>query len=454
MSQRTFDTLVVGAGTAGAIAALTLAERGGSVLLIDTKEKKSIGKKVCGDALGLHHLKNLRLPFPPSETFKGRVDAIKVYSPSTKYSVTVEGEGLALHRLKFGQWLLDMALDKGVELKDRTRAERISFENGRGIELRVVNTKTQNIEYVRARYFVDASGVNGVLRRQVPDTIGICREIPMQDLCVAYREVREVGKIEEANIGRIFLDEEIAPGGYWWYFPQDEHTLNIGVGLQGGRGINPKSQLKKVLDKRSDLKNSEVLDAGGGLVPTRRSMYTLVVNNILFAGDSACTANPIHGGGIGSSMIAGRACGQAISGALDNAEEERERLWEANRTYIRMYGAKAASLDIFRLFLQTVSNEEIEFGLMKKLVTDEDVRNLGYGTGDLSVRDRVSKVLRGMSRPGMLKNLAETATYMRYVKKEYEGYPDYRDFSGWVERVEGIFREYSNKYLLNKLFTR
>lgn len=447
MSRRLFDAIVVGAGTAGAITALTLAEEGNSVLLMDSKEKKSIGKKVCGDALGTHHLKTVKLPFPPNETFKGRIDAIRVYSPSTNYSISVEGEGLALDRLKFGQWLLGMALDKGAELKDRTRADKLSFENGRGAELKTVHTETGSVEHVKARYFVDASGVNGILRKQIPETVGVYRQIPMQDLCVAYREVRRVEKVEDTKIGRIFLDEEIAPGGYWWYFPKDEHTLNVGVGLQGGRGANPKNQLKRIVNERSDLRNSKILDEGGGIVPTRRSMYTLVAGNILFAGDSACTANPMHGGGIGSSMIAGRVCGQAISEALDSPQEERAKLWEANRAYVKMYGAKAASLDIFRLFLQAVTNEEIEFGMMKKLVTDEDIRNLGYGTGGLSIREKASKVIRGISKPGVLGNLAETAKYMGRIKREYEKYPDYRDFPAWVEKVEGIFREYSSRYL-------
>jgi hypothetical protein len=56
-------------------------------------------------------------------------------------------------------------------------------------------------------------------------------------------------------------------------------------------------------------------------------------------------------------------------------------------------------------------------------------------------------VIRGISKPGVLGNLAVTAKYMGRIKREYEKYPDYRDFPAWVEKVEGIFREYSSRYL-------
>jgi hypothetical protein len=114
-----------------------------------------------------------------------------------------------------------------------------------------------------------------------------------------------------------------------------------------------------------------------------------------------------------------------------------------------MYGAKAASLDVFRIFLQALTNEEIEFGMAKKLVTEEDVTDLGYGTADLSIKDKALRMLRGFSKPGVLKHLAETAKYMESVKQEYNRYPDYENFPVWVATVERMFREYSNKYLPN-----
>ena len=61
-----FDAVVVGAGTAGCLAAKTIAESGLKVCLVERKPKEAIGEKVCGDALGEHHLKTLGLEKPQS----------------------------------------------------------------------------------------------------------------------------------------------------------------------------------------------------------------------------------------------------------------------------------------------------------------------------------------------------------------------------------------------------
>ena len=55
-----YDVIIAGAGTGGATTAYTLAKRGHSVLLIDRKERDNIGNKTCGDALGNHHIEELR----------------------------------------------------------------------------------------------------------------------------------------------------------------------------------------------------------------------------------------------------------------------------------------------------------------------------------------------------------------------------------------------------------
>jgi geranylgeranyl reductase family protein len=443
-----YDAVIVGAGTAGSLAALALAEKGAKALLLDSKPRELIGKKVCGDALGVHHIREVGIPFPPKEAYDGIFGAVRVYSPSKKYSVKVEGEGLALNRHAFGQWLLNLALDKGVELRDSSRAETLKFEGNRARELKVADLKGNGTFYVRGKYFIDASGFYGILRRQVPETFGLEKEISQKDVCVTYREIRRVKSVEEPDVARIFLDENMAPGGYWWYFPKDAETVNVGVGVQGGRSVNPKKNLYEILGESDLLKDSEVIDAGGGIVPTRRNLYTLVAYNVLFAGDAACTANPIHGGGIGPSMLSGKLCGEAVAEALNDPENEGEKLWQANKKYVNIYGAKAASLDIFRIFLQNLTNDEIEFGMSKGLVTDDDITDIGYGRADFTVREKALKIIRGITRPTMLKNLAETAKYMKIVKQEYLNYPDRTMFPQWVKRVEEIFNEYIQKFIL------
>ena len=50
--QKSYDVIVVGAGTGGSTAARVAAQKGLNVCLIDRKEKTQIGDKICGDAVG------------------------------------------------------------------------------------------------------------------------------------------------------------------------------------------------------------------------------------------------------------------------------------------------------------------------------------------------------------------------------------------------------------------
>ena len=59
-----YDVIIVGAGTGGTYAAKTIAEAGLNVCMVERKERENIGKKVCGDALGDHHFKELNLELP------------------------------------------------------------------------------------------------------------------------------------------------------------------------------------------------------------------------------------------------------------------------------------------------------------------------------------------------------------------------------------------------------
>ena len=78
-----YDVIVVGAGTAGCLAAKTVAEAGLKVCLVERKRREEIGEKVCGDALGEHHLKTLGLEKPQGGELEKRIEGIKIFSPDT-----------------------------------------------------------------------------------------------------------------------------------------------------------------------------------------------------------------------------------------------------------------------------------------------------------------------------------------------------------------------------------
>jgi flavin-dependent dehydrogenase len=205
-----------------------------------------------------------------------------------------------------------------------------------------------------------------------------------------------------------------------------------------GKYPNPKKQLYDNTFKKPAFEESLVLNGGAWFDPTRRPLDNMVGNGIMLSGDAASLVNPIHGGGIGPSMISGYLAGQTIIEALAKGEPTKEALWSYNKKYIQTYGKKQASLDVFRMFLLSCGDEELNYGMNEKLMTEDDVLKAGLGDDfHLNITETAKRVFRGLRRVGFLNKLRFTVTIMRQVGAHYNSYPTApRDFEPW--RVQTI----------------
>jgi flavin-dependent dehydrogenase len=214
----------------------------------------------------------------------------------------------------------------------------------------------------------------------------------------------------------------------------------------------PKNQLySKVLSKPL-FRGSTVLTGGAWYVPTRRPLDCMVGNGIVVVGDSACQVNPIHGGGMGPSMMGGMLAGETIVEALEKGDVTREGLWQYNVGYMQSYGAKQAGLDIFRLFLlQGVSNEEINYGMRYQLITEEDIFKTSMGENvRLNITEAARRAFKGLGKLSLLKRLRNAARLMREIKALYRNYPDSpQRFEEWRKKTHDLIAT-ANRLLSGK----
>lgn len=443
-----FDVVVVGAGVAGLYASYQLASMGWKVALIESKPAGRIGDKVCGDAIGVHHFEEIELT-PPSYTIDHQYKGVKIYSPSGKHSIIVPGEGVSVNRIKFGQWLLEQGLKHGVTLLDQHVVTDVVFKDNQLKALRVKRVGGETIE-VEARAFIDASGYRPAIRSKLPPEWPIAERPYTTDYNIAYREVVKVDKpIEpgEVDYAIIYLNIEIAPGGYWWLFPKNREgdVLNIGLGVINNGKYNPRAQYDKYL---RPVFKGEILHAGGGVVPTRRPLPTLVWRNIASIGDAAYTVNPVHGGGIGSSLLSARIVSKYLNSALESGRADEHTMWQANIDYNIAYGAKQAGLDILRMYMQKLSNEDYEWIMENKIVDGSSVYDLGT-KGDLAEKivHGVTTFIRLLGRPSLLNELRIVRNYMNKARELYTTkYPEKPDgIYSWMKQVEDLFNEYATR---------
>ncbi len=451
-----YDVVIVGQGPAGSSLSYLLRKSGLKVAGIDWVDWDRLWGKPCGDAIGAHHFDETGLPRPSGDALMQEVKGIDLYSPSEEIRLRVKGEGYMIDRNKYGRRLVEEAYKEGVDIFLKTRMGSVVMENGKLAGVKASGPGGETLIF-KAKIIVDATGSGGSVRRKLPPSWPVYEPLKKTDASIAYRRIVELSQeIEEPEYIRIYLNTDIAPGGYWWLFPKGRTIANIGLGVQGGRGYpHPARIYREKLMKRPDVRSEvRVLSDAGALVPTRRPANTLAWDNFLGIGDNGYTVNPIHGGGMGYAMTAANYAAKAIVEAFEANDFSRKGpLWKLNLYYMRGLGAKQAGLDIFRIYLQDTPNEVIEWALKNNIIDARgayETSVTGELEANLSLLDKVKLIAGNLRHIGRLLELAKVKSYMTRVKQLYKEYPEDPDqLQAWVERVEQLYREYKRELGVN-----
>jgi digeranylgeranylglycerophospholipid reductase len=448
--QKSFDVIVVGAGTGGSIAARFAAKKGLNVCLIDRKERNQIGDKICGDAVGSEIFETLNINPPKGEELSCHIKGAKLYPPNMEKCLTLidpKQVGYIVNRLEFGQRLLNEALDSGVkQFLDNTMALDLIYKNNfvSGLKIRLKNGEKLDLN---AKLIIDASGFYTPLRKQMKDSI-IEKEILKEDAILCYREIIKFSPQDQQVIDpeyiTIILDQEKAPGGYIWYFPKNESSVNIGLGMfMDYKGQVKEYYKKNVFNQFIKTTKFEVISSGGGVAPIRRPLWSCADNGIMFVGDAACHVNPLHGGGIDPSMRAGYFAANTAAEAIAEDNFSLKRLWNYNCEIMTNLGAEFAALDLLRRVLQKLSNESLNFGLEKDILSGDEILEIAStGSFNLSLLDMVNKAIKGIGNPKLLLDLNYLRIRMNEIQKHYKRFPqNIEEFEVWKNRTVEIYEK-------------
>ncbi len=121
-------------------------------------------------------------------------------------------------------------------------------------------------------------------------------------------------------------------------------------------------------------------------------------------------------------------------------------MWKYNLEYLKAYGTKQAMLDVFRLMLQTLTDDQLNRGLRARLLTEDEVLEISErgGSLELSFIDKLKIGLRLMKVPDVASKLRLALRYMNEIKSLYETYPtDPSALSSWYGKVVNAYREYA-----------
>jgi len=435
-----YDAVIAGAGPAGSTFAGKLAEAGYKTLLVDLNKKKNIGHKICGDALSVNALNFLKNNFGiklTKEVIKTDINNSRIFSSDFKYSELKSGNigGSVISREILGQELINNAIDKGAELLDSTSVLDFIFKNNKISGIKTSNPKKKEI---KAELIIDATGVSSVLRKNLPQNNFIENLIDKKDIAVCHRKIVKLENFETDNKTlNFYFNPEKIKMGYFWIFPKGDSIFNIGIGISSNLGISPKKAYED-FSKQLNLKEIKVFSEGGGAVPTRRPMNSLVYNNFMLIGDAGCVVNPIHGGGIGNAFESSFYASKTALSALEKENCSIENLWNYNQNYMALFGKINARYDVIKIIAGSILNKEfnsiIESNLIDYLMNPKSKLKLNFNS------------LKLLKTPKLVLKLMDLALQSKRVGSIYKKYPKISDFDSWKQKENKFFDILDSKY--------
>ncbi|MGV9169959.1 MAG: geranylgeranyl reductase family protein [Promethearchaeia archaeon] len=442
------DVCIVGSGTAGCVTARRCSEMGLKTLILERKPKDKIGEKVCGDEVSKSHFEATGVSIPDSDEISTTISGADIFPPSLENELQVRGwvefNGWTLNRKAFGQRLLHEALDSGAVIRTRSHVSKPIVQGNSVVGVQYRDLREGTEKQVYSKLVIDASGYPAAIRRNL-DSGMIENKINKEDVAFCYREILRLKMpLTESHVARVFLGSSIAPEGYAWIFPKNQQTVNAGIGVTGGEQLkSPRKCFEDFKNRYPLLAGSKVLTGAGGAVPVRRPLDSLVGGGVAFVGDAALQVNPIHGGGIGPGMRAGVILGEVAKMAIAGGDLSPRGLWQYNIRYQRNYGKRLASLEIFRKLLENVTDEEMDFGFKKRLLTAEDLMSANRGEGfSIGIVDKMKRLFRGISKIGLLRRIQKAASLMRQIEKVYSMYPGHpEDLEEWKTQITEILKD-------------
>ena len=99
--------------------------------------------------------------------------------------------------------------------------------------------------------------------------------------------------------------------------------------------------------------------------------------------------------------------------------------------FIKEYGYKTAGLELFRRLVQTLTNEQISYG-MKHFLGNLDVESISKGEHpDFSGLGKIGLIIRGIMNKTVAEGLKYTSGKNQWLVEHYYNYP--KDPSGFEE---------------------
>jgi len=270
----------------------------------------------------------------------------------------------------------------------------------------------------------DATGFNASLRNKLGTIFNFETQIEPFDIVLTFRKYIKRPKNYVGSEFKVFFGKY---HGISWINSELPDLIDLFAGIPKlSAHKNPKEivrELESMILKNTDgpVDFTPIRANYGGIIPTRRCLDSFCGNGFLLMGDSACQVEPLNGSGIASGMLAGYLAAKTVNSIFEAGKEFTiNNLWSYNYEWITNIGAQYASLDILRLFLLSITENDVSFLIKHKIITESELRKSMIGeTIRVSLLELIRKLFYGFSRMGLLLELNYAIRDADKIKKIY-----------------------------------
>ena len=344
-----FDAIVVGAGLAGSAAAVTIADRGLDVLLIE-RGRYPGAKNVFGGVLYTPTLRELvDIDDAPLERYIGErrfgmltdTDETAVSISPGEWHDPPHNDSYTVLRGEFDRWFAEQAVEAGATLVTETTVTGLIRERGR-----IVGVETDRPDgAIRAPYVVLAEGGNSL----VSEGADLKQTESADNIAVGVKEVLEFPDHEDAIEERFRLTDDAgvsyhyfgegavgaAFGGGFIYTNEDTVSVGLAYRLSDAATSQPDPEgtlnafkthpavAPLLRDARTVEYTAKTIPEGGA-----DSIPELVHDGAVIVGDAAGLVlnNGVHLEGTNMAVESGYHAGNAIAEAVGSSRPDSEVL--------------------------------------------------------------------------------------------------------------------------------
>ena len=359
--------IVAGLGHGGIAAAAILAESGYDVTVYEKQSEGTLGYDWT-DIFAPKALEIAEIGMPDEDRFEYKEDMTFVAPGGARLHQHVPEDELEIkmERKDIYDHLIKNAVDKGVKIVYDCEAQKpIMLGN------RVAGIRTSKGDFF-ADLIIDACGMNSPVRRNLPSSLMIQKEITRQQKVTIYRAFyNKASDVEVADKFKVLLrpqgTESIA-----WVASEEEHT-DLLIGRFEDYDMNDVEEFAEWLRPDNPRLGTEVVRGGQFVeIPVRHPLSVMVADGYAAIGDSAFMTVPLIGSGIANSLKAARILAETVINDPTQGFGV-EALWKYQVLFFKHLGTGLAPLECVKNLMFKFTPEDLDYCFTSGLLTDYNV---------------------------------------------------------------------------------